>query len=105
MRERDRELTRVLRTVLSAIGNAEAQPDLDETPMSLRSVGVIAGAVEGVAAAEMVRRELDAREVRAIVEAERDERLTSADDLAGRGAAEAAGVLRTEAALLDRYLV
>jgi hypothetical protein len=104
MRARDRELVRVLRTVLSAIANAESQPDLDETPLRDRSDGPIAGAVEGLAAAEVARRELDTQEVRAIVEAERDERLSAADNLATRGAVEAAEALRAEATLLDRYV-
>ena len=43
LRARDRESVRVLRTVLAAIANAEAQPAADLTPMSLRSEGVIAG--------------------------------------------------------------
>jgi len=104
-RERDRDAVRVLRTVLSAIVNAEAQPDVDGRPTSLRSEGAIAGAASGLGAAEVPRRELDAHDVRAIVEAERAERLASADDLAGRGAAGAADGLRAEAALLERYLV
>ena len=94
----------MLRTVLAAIANAEAQPDVDETPMSLRWDGVIAGAADGVAAADVARRDLDAHEVRAIVAAERHERLASADDLTTRGALDAAEALRLEAAFLDRYL-
>ena len=104
LRARDRESVRVLRTVLAAIANAEAQPAADLTAMSLRSEGVIAGAVDGVAAAEVARRDLDTAAVRAIVQAERDERVTSAEDLAGRGAAAAAAALRAEAAFLDRYV-
>ena len=104
MRERQRDSVRVLRTVLSAIANAEAQPDTDETPMSSRSSGPIAGAADGLGAAEVARRELDAAEIRAIVQAERDERLTAGEEMAARGALDAADVLRAEAALLDRYL-
>lgn len=104
MRERDRESVRVLRTVLSAIANAEAQPDLDDSPTSARSSGPIAGATHGLGAGEVARRQLDASDVRAIVLAERDERLTAAADLADRGAPDAAEALRAEAALLERYL-
>ena len=100
----ERPSVRVLRSVLSAIANAEAQPDLDATPISLRSDSVIAGAADGVASAEVARRILDARAERAIVEAERAERLATADELASRGAPDAAAVLRAEAALLKRYL-
>ena len=104
MRERDRDAVRVLRTVLSAIANAEAQPDLDDTPMSQRSQGVIAGATEGLGTGEVPRRELTDQDVRAVVEAERDERRAAADDLAARGAVDAADGLRAEATLLERYL-
>ena len=104
MRERDRDSVRVLRTVLSAIANAEAQPDLDETPTSSRSSGPIAGAVDGLGGAEVARRELGVSDVRAIVLAERDERLAAADDLDARGARDAADALRAEAAFLERYL-
>jgi uncharacterized protein len=104
LRARDRDSVRVLRTVLSAIANAEAQPEPDATPAGLRSEGAIAGAADGVAAAEVARRDLDAQAVRAIVEAERDERLAAADELAARGAHASAGALRDEATLLERYL-
>ncbi len=94
----------MLRTVLSAIANAEAQPDVDRTPTSLRSEGAIAGAANGLGALEVARRELDTGDIRAIVLAERDERLAAADDLAMRDVLEAADELRAEAALLDHYL-
>jgi uncharacterized protein len=104
MRSGDHESVRVLRTVLSAIANAEAKPDVDPTPLSLRSGGVIAGAADGVGAAEVARQILGPQAERAIVEAERDERLASADQLASRGALDVAGALRAEAALLNRYI-
>ena len=104
LKARDRESARVLRTVLSAIANAEAQPASDDTPTSLRSQGVIAGAAAGLGAAEVARRDLGAGDVRAIVAAERDGRLAAAEDLDGRGAGDAAEALRAEAALLERYL-
>jgi hypothetical protein len=94
----------VLRTVLSAVANAEAAPHADETPPSSRSAGGIAGAADGLAATEVARRELDEQTVRAIVEAERAELLAAADDLAGRGALDAAGALRADATYLQRYL-
>jgi uncharacterized protein len=90
--------------VLSAIANAEAQPAQDPSPMTSRSYGVIAGAADGLAAAEVARRELGAHEVRAIVAAEREERLAAAAELVTADAPDAAGALRAEAALLDRYL-
>ena len=94
----------MLRTVLSAIANAEARTDVEETPTSVRSSGGIAGAAAGIGAADVVRWELTGDDLLAIVAAERNERLAAADDLAGRGAQEAAEDLRAEAALLARYL-
>src|SRR5690349_181858 len=104
IRARDGRTVRVLRSTLSAIANAEARTDLEETPTSLRSSGGIAGAAAGVGAAEAARRELTADDLLAIVAAERDDRLAAADDLAGRGAPEAAEDLRAEAELLAHYL-
>jgi hypothetical protein len=104
MRARDLTTVRVLRTVLSAIANAEAQPDTDATPTSLRSDGRIAGATAGVGAADVARRDLTESDTLAVLTAERDERLASADALSTRGAMEAAADLRAEAAVIDRYL-
>lgn len=103
LRARDRRTIRVLRTALAAIANAEARPHVAE-PLSLHSESPIAGATSGLAATEVDRRELGDAEIRAILAAERDERLTSAGDLAAHGAHEPAEELRTEAALLDGYL-
>ena len=105
MRARDRTTVRVLRTALSAIANAEAQPDPDSTPTSLRSDGRIAGATEGLGATDIAGRELDEHDALVVLTAERDERLASADALAARGATEEADDLRAEAAVIDRYLV
>jgi uncharacterized protein YqeY len=102
LRERDRELVRVLRTILSAVANAEAQPH--EPTAAPLTEGVIAGAASGVGASEVARRELAAEDVVAILRAERDEWVQSAEILASRGAAQAAVVLRADAAVVDRYL-
>ncbi|RYP85730.1 hypothetical protein EKO23_11945 [Nocardioides guangzhouensis] len=104
LRHRDRDAVRVLRTVLAAVANAEAQPYSDETPTRLRADGPIAGSTGGLGAAEVARRDLDPDTILAIVAGERDERLAAADDLAGRGAYDAAGALLAEATLLERYL-
>ena len=68
--------------------NAEAQPDVEQSPTSLGADGVIAGA------AEVARRELDADDVHAIVLAERDARVAAADDLGTKSASSAADQLR-----------
>lgn len=75
LRERDRKKVRVLRTVLSAIANAEAQPASEGAPAP--SDGPIAGASLGVGATEVARHDLDAEQVRAIVRTERDERVAT----------------------------
>jgi hypothetical protein len=85
LRERDRDTARVLRTVLSAIANAEAQPAADGEPLSLRGDGPIAGASDGLGSADVVRRELTVEDLRAVVRSERDECLASAADLEARG--------------------
>lgn len=103
MRERDRDQVRVLRTLLSAIANAEAQP-ADSVSGASDSEGPIAGAAAGLGATEVARRDLTEDEVRAVVRAERDERVAAADDLAERGATAAAAELMAEVTFLDRYL-
>jgi hypothetical protein len=94
----------VLRTALSAIANAEAQPDPEETPVSLRSEGSIAGAAAGVGASEAARRTLDEQDARHILEAERNECLAAAEDLTARGAQSQADALYADAAILEQYL-
>ena len=92
----------MLRTVLAAVANAEAQP-AGHAPVPTTS-GRIAGAADGLHAAEVDRRELNEDEVRAVVIEERDERLRAAEHLGERGIDEAAEALRREAGLLERYL-
>jgi hypothetical protein len=104
LRERDRDTARVLRTVLSAIANAEAQPAADGEPLSLRGDGPIAGASDGLGSADVVRRELTVEDLRAVVRSERDECLGSAADLEARGATDVAAALRADAAVLERYV-
>jgi uncharacterized protein YqeY len=103
LRARDRDAVRVLRTVLSAISNAEAPPG-SAGAASLPSGGPIAGAVEGLGATEVDRRVLDDDQVRAIVEGEHAERVEAAEDLESRGANDPAAVLRREAEFLELYL-
>jgi uncharacterized protein len=104
LRARDRAAVRVLRTALSAIANAEAQPDLGDTPTSLLSDGPIAGAAAGVGSSEVARRTLDDRDMRSILESERAECLATARELAARGAQLQVDALRADAAVLDQYI-
>jgi uncharacterized protein YqeY len=103
MRARETDAVRALRTALAAVANAEAV-DADPSAVTATSVHV-AGAHAGLGAAEMSRRELDEDQVRALVAAERDERLTAADELDGHGQGEHADRLRREAAALDAVLL
>ncbi len=73
MKARDTEAVRVLRTALAAVANAEAQPADDAGPASLTVSGGIAGAADGLGAAEAERRTLTEDDVRAILRAEREE--------------------------------
>lgn len=85
MKARDTETVSALRVVLAAVANAEATPVEEQGPTSLTVSGRIAGAADGLGAAEAARRALTEDDVRAIIRAEREER-------------------PAETACLDRYL-
>lgn len=108
---RDTTTTAVLRSTLAAVANAEALPVAEAAlgvegtaPGSASAEGPIAGAAVGLGATEAARRDLTDEDVRAIVSAERSERLSAATDLESRGATEQAQQLRSEAELLAAYL-
>ena len=101
MRRRDRAATSALRTALSAIANAEAvDASIAPDPHSAS----IAGAVTGVGAAEVARRELGLAQVVAIVRAEIDDLRASADEYDGLGQDEQAAELRAGADAVERAL-
>ena len=102
MRARDKVRVAVLRTVVAAIANAEAQPGRGS--LGGESSERIAGASVGVGTTETDRRELTEADVRQVVAAERDERLSAARVLVDSGAAGHAERLHSEAAVLDAYL-
>jgi uncharacterized protein YqeY len=77
MRARDKETVRVLRTTLSVIANAEAQPSTVTGAASLQTSGRIAGASAGLGSADVARRDLTDDDVLALVTAERDELLAA----------------------------
>jgi hypothetical protein len=64
------------------------------------SGGVVAGSVAGLGAAEVPRRVLTDAEIRILLRAEVDERLTAADQMATGGHGERAADVRAEAAVL-----
>ncbi len=100
-RRRDEVATTALRTTVAAIANAEAVPIIDvPTATSSRHV---AGAVSGLGATEMPRRELSEADVRAIVLAELNERETAAARYRGLGRPEHADRLLAEAEALRPF--
>ncbi|MEU8679429.1 hypothetical protein [Streptomyces sp. NPDC048560] len=100
MRARDKVAVSTLRATLAALDNAEAVP-VDEA--ELRGVAFEQSPV-GVGTTEAVRRELSERRVVEIVRAEAAERLDAAAQLSAPAHADRAARLRTEAALLHRFL-
>jgi uncharacterized protein YqeY len=106
-KDRDTTRTSALRSALAAIDNAGAVPTATSgtaTPEGLRldapSSGKIAGGVVGLGAAEVARRRLSDEQVRELLSAEVDERLTAADEFTEGGHVERATTLRDEAAVL-----
>ena len=95
MKRRDAIATSALRSALAAIDNAEAV-GLTHAPAPSPS-GTIAGAIGGLCAAEVPRRELGGDELAAILDAEINQRRVAADDYARRGAHDRAARLRAEA--------
>jgi uncharacterized protein YqeY len=101
MKRRDAPAVSVLRSALAAIDNAEA---VDPSHAPKASAGPIAGAVRGIGAAEVPRRQLSAHEIAAIVQAEAERREEAAAEYDRLGRAEHAARLRVEAAMLRERL-
>ena len=105
---KNRDQTRVsaLRSALSAIDNAET-PDV-ATPADATSEvltdGPIAGAGSGLGSTEVARRQLTDAQIRALIRAEVDERLSAAEQLADNGAEDRAAAVRSEADVLTAVL-
>jgi len=85
----------VLRTLLSALDNAEAVPLAPERYTERKF---------GDPATEVPRKQLSADEVAAILGAEQREKLTVADTLERTGRAADAEKLKADAAIVARYL-
>ncbi|MFV8053019.1 glutamyl-tRNA amidotransferase [Mycobacterium sp. 48b] len=100
-KSRDTAGVSALRSALSAIDTAET-PRADQT--DTRIGGPIAGAVSGVGSTEVARRTLGDAEIRGLIQAEVDERLTAADEYIANGHHERAADLRSQAAVLTRVL-
>ena len=100
MRARDKAAVSALRTTLAALDNAEAVP-VDEA--ELRGVALEQSPL-GAGTTEAARRELSESSVVDVVRAEAAERLEIAAQLTAPAHAERAAQLRTEAAVLLRFL-
>jgi uncharacterized protein YqeY len=100
-KDRDDARVSALRSALSAIDNAETP---DDVVLDAQSSETIAGGVVGLGAAEVARRELSDPQIRDLVHAEIDERLTAATDYTAGGHTERAARLRAEAAVLSGLL-
>ncbi|MGV0739044.1 glutamyl-tRNA amidotransferase [Mycobacterium syngnathidarum] len=100
-KSRDAAGVAALRSALSAIDNAET-PRAHQT--DTRIGGPIAGAVSGVGSTEVARRTLGDAEIRALIQAEIDERLTAADQYLEHGHRERAADLRSQATVLRQVL-
>jgi uncharacterized protein len=101
MRARDQVAAAALRSALGAIGNAEAVP-ADQTAAVPGAGGPhFAGAVAGLGAAEMARRQLTPADLEAIMRTEISERERAADEYAANGFADQAERLRREASVLS----
>jgi uncharacterized protein len=100
---KDRDTARVsaLRSALSAIDNAETPAGAH---LDAPSSGKIAGGVVGLGAAEVTLRRPSDTQIRELVRAEIEERLSAAGEFSAGGHEERATLLRTEAAALSDLL-
>jgi uncharacterized protein YqeY len=94
MRERKQDEVAVLRTLIAALDNAEAQP-IEAFAERLRQRETIG---------EVGRRELSAADLNEVLEAEARSRLAAAEDYERQGRPDDAARLRREADLIGRYL-
>jgi hypothetical protein len=101
MKAQRRDEMAALRTLIAAIDNAEA---VDEAPPEPRASSEhVAGAVQGVGAADATRRVLTERDLERVVETELWERDAQAARLELLGRADEASRLRIEADVIARY--
>jgi uncharacterized protein len=101
LKARDTAAVAALRSALAAIENAGA---VDPMHAPAASSGPIAGAVAGLGAAEVARRALTPTEIRALVEAEVEQRRTAAREYADLGRPDHAERLQAEADVLAAHL-
>jgi uncharacterized protein YqeY len=98
LRERNAVAMGALRSTLAALANATA---VQSVPLAPGADEHVAGSVSGLGAAEVPRRELTDDEAVAIVRMEIADRIAAAEQY---GRSPAADRLRSEAALLSRFI-
>lgn len=103
IKARDRVAVAALRSTIAAIENAESV-DVDVAGRSTTSSEHVAGSTAGVGSADVERRVLSGGDVIAIVGLQVEERSLAADQYEKLGQVDQAERLRSEAALLRRYL-
>ena len=104
MRAKDTVALTALRSALAAIADAEAVDASTVERLSVTTSGHVAGAVTGIGAGEVARRQLSDDDVRRIVLDGVLTRRSDADTLQRYGAAERADTLRAEAEVLSTVL-
>lgn len=103
LKARDRVAIAALRSALAAISNAEAPP-AGQPSHHIADNEHIAGSATGVGATEVARRQLSEADLHVIVETEMHERSVAAEGYELIGRDDLAEPLRSEAAVLNRYV-
>lgn len=101
MKAQRRDEMAALRTLIAAIDNAESVEDASSPPLS--SSEHVAGAVQGLGAADAAPRSLSEHDLQRIIEAELWERDAQAERLTLLGRVDDASRLRIEADVIARY--
>jgi hypothetical protein len=101
MKAQRRDEMAALRALIAAIDNAESVEDASSPPLS--SSAHVAGAVQGLGAADAARRSLSEHDLQRIIEAELWERDAQAERLTLLGRSDDASRLRVEADVIARY--
>jgi uncharacterized protein YqeY len=103
MKAGDAVVVPALRSVLSALANAEAVPVDEQPTVAAAGSEHFAGAATGVGASESARRRLSEADEMAIIDAEVAERIEAAAEAERSGYRPRADQLNAEAAVLSRY--
>ncbi len=103
MKAQRRDEMAALRTLIAAIDNAESVEEASSPPMP--SSEHVAGAVQGLGAADAPRRSLSEHDLQRIIEAELWERDAQAERLTLLGRVDDASRLRVEADVIARYQI